>query len=326
MKDLWRNRWLQIGPATFVVGIALGLAIWAMLLTEESDAASVGDRALLTTGGGVISQRRGLGAGEEIFEVQLPLTAAAAVGAGWVDPVFCSPGRGRYFGRVQAGVAEPYFLMYDTVDRLIGIYMLSDTEMPAPWLRTDLLQGSGAAPVVDHEHWGLYVYFQEPTRACTRSRLASSGGTSYSGPHAVRSYEGPPTPTPAPTPGQALQAAAANLAALASLTYSLSTEPEGLDLKEDVAPGSIGAIVMAIQGPTEAASKWIDNKSHRGISGTVNGEDLAGLVPSAAGEAVVTITIWLGETDAVRQIRIEGAAAPGDPDNAIRILDVSPSN
>ena len=326
MKDLWRNRWLQFGPAAFVVGIALGLAIWATLLTEESDAASVGDRALLTTGGRGLQPGQVVATVEEIFEVQLPLTAAAAVGAGWVDPVFCSPGRGRYFGREQAGVTEPYFLMFDTSDQLIGMYMLSDTEMPAPWLRTELLQGSGAAPVVDQEHWGLYVYFQEPTRACTRSRLASSGGTSYSGPHAVRSYEGPPTPTPAPTPGQALQAAATNLAVLASLTYSVSTEPEGLDLKKDSGPGSIGAIVMAIQGPTEATSKWFDNKSHRGFSGTVKGVDLAGLVPSAAGEAVVTITVWLSETDAVRQIRIEGAAAPGDPDNAIRIFDVSPSN
>ena len=81
---------------------------------------------------------------------------------------------------------------------------------------------------VDREHWGLYVYFQEPTRACTRSRVSSTGGTFYSDAPAVRSYGGPPTPTP--TPGQALQTAATNLAALASLTYSIRTEPEGLDL------------------------------------------------------------------------------------------------
>ena len=137
-------------------------------VTGESDAASVGERAMLVAGGRALQPgRRGLEAIEEAFEAQLLLTAAAAVADGWVDPVFCSPGRGRHFGREQADVAEPYYLMYDTADQLMGIFMISGTELPAPWRRMGLLQGSAGTPVVDHEHWGLFVYFQDPTRACT---------------------------------------------------------------------------------------------------------------------------------------------------------------
>jgi hypothetical protein len=102
--------------------------------------------------------------------IDLPLTTADAVAAGWEDPILCSPGRGRYFTKGPAGEADPYVLMYNDVDELIGIYLYIKSEMPPPWDKIDELRGGGGIPVVDFEHWGLFVYFQDSVRACRVSR------------------------------------------------------------------------------------------------------------------------------------------------------------
>jgi hypothetical protein len=47
------------------------------------------------------------------------------------------------------------------------------------------------------------------------------------------------------------------------------------------------------------------------------------LVPSAAADARVTVKIWVSDSHVVRQLRIEGAAASGDPEASVRILDLS---
>ena len=37
--------------------------------------------------------------------------------------------------------------------------------MPILWKRTEeILEGAGQ--IIDYEHWGLFIYFQDPTRAC----------------------------------------------------------------------------------------------------------------------------------------------------------------
>ena len=55
--------------------------------------------------------------------------------------------------------------MYSSEDELIGIYLISEAEMPIPVKRTQEILG-GAGPIIDYEHWGLFVYFRDPTRAC----------------------------------------------------------------------------------------------------------------------------------------------------------------
>ena len=64
---------------------------------------------------------------------------------------------------------EQYVLMYNRMKenpRLIGIYKYSFTEMPPPWKKLKYLLGAGGVEVVDKEHWGLFTYFWDPTRAC----------------------------------------------------------------------------------------------------------------------------------------------------------------
>ena len=192
MKQL-RRHWIQL-----ILGIALALAVGVgispLLLPSPPELITIGDRAIVTSGDATetIKDGRRLGAFDDVFEEDLPLTAAAAVAAGWKDPVLCAPGRGRYFSPQQGGAANPYLLMYENAHDLIGVYLYSGTEMPAPWYRLDELRAGGQTPIVDYEHWGLFVYFQDPTRACTKDRASSAGGAtggaSYYAPHAVQSY------------------------------------------------------------------------------------------------------------------------------------------
>jgi hypothetical protein len=120
----------------------------------------------LTSGGTVFrgGSDGDIGAFREVVELDLPRTGAEAVAAGWKDPILCSSGRGKYFQKT-GDPDVPYVLMYDNEDELIGIYLLSDTEMPSPWESAEQIT-SGGAPIIDYEHWGLFVYFGDPTRAC----------------------------------------------------------------------------------------------------------------------------------------------------------------
>ena len=329
MDMLIRNKWLLLGAVGLAMGVVVGVVVPLLVSSGSSETTSVGDRLILTTEGTVYVSGDGsrIGALKDAFEEDLPLTVAAALASGYTDPVLCSIGRGKYFRREQAGVADPYFLMYDTDAELIGIYLFSETEMPAPWKRMDELLGGGT-PVIDHEHWGIFLYMSDPTRACVAGDKFAAGfrqhggGATYTGPGGVQSYQAPPTPTPTPSFGEALQTAAAKLASLTSISVSFTTEPDGLAVAEDIQPGDIGDVLKAIVEPAEAAGQWIDNISHRGISGTVMREALAGLVPSAAGDAQVTVLVWVSETGLVRQIRIEGAVDSGDPEGAVRVLDL----
>jgi hypothetical protein len=61
--------------------------------------------------------------------------------------------------------------MYNDVDSLIGVYLYSSDEMPPPWDKVDEILGGGGIPVVDYEHWGVFVYFQDSVKACNVSRV-----------------------------------------------------------------------------------------------------------------------------------------------------------
>ena len=170
------NRWIQLVAAA-VVAAVLATAVTLVLSSAGPSDPTLGP-VKLTTGGTVyqpgdprVTRSR------PIQEEALPLTAAEAVAAGWEDPILCSVGRGRYFQK-SGGGEVPYLLMYDSEDQLTGMYLVSETELPPPWERTEEIAG-GAGPVLDYDHWGLFVYFREPLRAC----VAREGGCGYlSGP------------------------------------------------------------------------------------------------------------------------------------------------
>ena len=175
MAELLGNRWIQLAVVVVATAI-LGVAISAVIFSGEPKGPTLGP-VKLTTGGtvfvtGEVGDGGGARAWRKIVEEELPLTAAQAVAAGWEDPILCSPGRGRYFQKVGQDV--PYMLMYDSADDLIGIYQISNTEKSSPWQHTEEIVG-GAGPIIEYEHWGLFVFFRDPVQACT----ISQGGCGY---------------------------------------------------------------------------------------------------------------------------------------------------
>ena len=186
MAGLVQNRLVRLASG-YVVSAVL-LAVIVVLLASgggSSSATSVGDRVFITSGGSIqlsghAAYVRGQGLGklksQITVDMDLPLTAAAAVADGWIDPIFCSAGRGRYFQTGPAGENEPFFLMYNGDDQLMGMYLFSTSEMPSPWKRLDDLRGGGGLTLIDFEHWGLLVYNQDPTRACGTGLSATKRG------------------------------------------------------------------------------------------------------------------------------------------------------
>ena len=173
MAEMLGNRWMQravVVVARLILGVAISVVFFS-LVPEDHSLGPV----KLTAGGTVFhtGDRDGRGGpARQILEEELPLTGAEAVAAGWKDPILCDHGRGKYFQKV-AGQRSPYTLMYSSEDDLIGVYLISDTEKPAPWELTEEILG-GAGPIIDYEHWGLFIYFQEPTKACAITQF--SGG------------------------------------------------------------------------------------------------------------------------------------------------------
>ena len=174
MTQFLQNRWAQLATAC-MLSAALGAVVVIVVSAGGTSASgSVGDRVFLTSGGTVQASgnhaRIGILDDQIAMEVELPLSAAEAVAAGWKDPVYCSSGRGRYFQKDPAGEGQPYVLMFSHDDELIGMYQYSRAEMPLPWRRQDQLLGGGGLTLIDFEHWSLIVYFQDPTLACGAGR------------------------------------------------------------------------------------------------------------------------------------------------------------
>lgn len=170
MVSLFRSRWVQVGTGT-TLGAALAVALTLVVILNGSPDPFTGDHVSLTSGGALRAQTEEPGAVSipiTITSDELPLTAAEAIAAGWMDPFLCDPGRGRFFRKGPESDALPYFLMFNSDDQLIGVYLfvVSEREMPPPWAMWDELKAAGIA-IIDYEHWNLLVYFRDSTRACT---------------------------------------------------------------------------------------------------------------------------------------------------------------
>ena len=280
MVNILLNRWIQLGAAIAITAVAF-TAIGVLIAASET-VASVKDVAgtvatgeltdeseflgpvVLTTGASIpyivaVKGEAGRPA-RDATDIALPLTAAEAVAAGWTDPILCSVGRGRYFQKGTVGEGEPYFLMYDNRDQLIGIYQFVDAEMPPPWERWDSLEGAGGLTIIDYEHWGLFVYFQDATRACQAGTGEAGGGAvigagkELKGGHTFGKAEmggkSTPTPyvapTPTPTADQKLSRVVARTAKVSSLGFTLTGDPEARKVEGTL--GSKGTVTLVKEG------------------------------------------------------------------------------
>ena len=367
MKVLLSNKWFQISVTGIIaavvftmIGMSIGSGDSEASLQSGSQVASVSFVTGMTVESiGELNQLGGLGSSTQ---VALPITATEAVEAGWNDPVLCSVGRGRYFQKGSADEVEPYILMFNSLDDLIGVYLFNETEMPAPWQYTKEIKGVGRNKVVDFEHWGLFVYFQDPTRACKTTEAAQGTGNVFGGQasqeRTTPTAAIPPTPTPATgeflnlvvdrmkqeTPleftltgesggvlGGDIHKAEGAVDQLGAVTLTLSgADGTNLDIDSGVLlfsfenlKGILGEMAQAIVDPVETKEQWIDNRPKQGVSGTLTGSDLKVLIPTAVADSNITVLLWADPEGRIRRIRIEGAVVSGDPPEAVRILNVS---
>jgi hypothetical protein len=104
------------------------------------------------------------------------------------------------------------------------------------------------------------------------------------------------------------------------------SDPDGSDISKPLEFDDLGAtlagIARALQDPAYTTIAWINNVQSLGVSGTVSGQQLVALMPSAAAEAQVTVKIWVDDQGLVRRVRIEGPVTPDDPQDMVRVLDV----
>ena len=353
MLKLLKNQWVRLGAVSTLAAL-VGSAIAATIALSVSSGPSTADHVSLTSGGVVRARTTAPGAVVPPLNVisdDLPLTAAEAIAAGWIDPILCDPGRGRFFRKGPESDPPPYFLMYDSDGQLIGVYLfvVSESEMPPPWAMWDELI-AGGLPIIDHEHWSLIVYFEDSTGACKLSSEGTGTGAYWNyGESAVKSTPTPyVAPTPTPTAGSFLESASARMTSVKSLSFTLTIEggsqsvegsvalpdqinlqlsdPKGADISlpfrfEDLGM-TLAGIARAIQDPADTTGAWIDNVRSRGVSGTVAGQQLIALIPSAVSDAKVTLTMWVDAQSMVRRVRIEGPVVPDDPPDVVRVLDV----
>ena len=389
MENLTSNKWVQISVkrvVPVVIAAVIGAVIWSLItqsgsvdpVKDVAGTVATGSLSNKTEGGAKVSLRVGGGiapgatnwatGGRQLasdmgkdFEIELPLTATEAVLAGWKDPVLCRVGRGRYFQKGDVNEVEPYFLMYNSEDDLIGIYQFSEFEMPPPWERMDSLKGGGGLTIIDYPHWGLFVYFQDSTRACGTTEAGEGTGTGGGG--ELIQVKSTPTPvippTPTPVAELVLETVISKTSKLKALSFKVIGDPgakkiegtldrkgaltlvnlgvvtvtdnsgntEVLDASSvsfnfDGLGGTLSGIATALQSPVDIKPAYIDNLKRRGVSGTVSGADLSELIPTALADVSVTVSLWFDDRGRVLRLEVGGAVTPDDAQDTVRVLDL----
>lgn len=91
----------------------------------------------------------------------------------------------------------------------------------------------------------------------------------------------------------------------------------------DPAKGVLGVMEKVTELVDEGVED-VDGATLHKISGTVTAADVAPLVAVSPSDRQVPVTLWIGEDDSLlRRIVVTGPVAEGEPDDALRIVEVS---
>ena len=275
-----------------IVGLAIGVVVGIlipMFIGGDGSYISVGDRLVLTGN----PQNTG---------VNIPISTAGASAAGWVDPMLCAPGRGRYFTKNDSA---NLVVLYNNAENVVGFYLRSDGEMPDPWKKTDALKGGGGIEVINQEHWGLYAFFNDSLRACERPDSSTSHTQNFLGPHAVRTeYE------PTPTPAAILDASEIVGKILASLSgdsraFDIINPVDQSNIIRGITSSQINELISSLTNAEKGASKWINNISHSGLTGDIETSSITKILASAKSDNL-KISLWVNDDNQVNLIEITG--------------------
>ena len=283
-----RERFIQFGIAGIILGLLIGILIPIFIGSGGSNK-SIGDRLILTG----TSQTPGL---------NIPLSTIDASANGWIDPMLCAPGRGRYFTKEDSA---NLVVLYNNAETISGVYLRSDSEMPAPWKKTGALKGGGGIEIINQEHWGLYAFFNDPIQACQRpdAGTVGTGGTGYSGGHAVRDYQPTATPTPIPNSGETISKISEGLSS-GTKTFKIVNTTDESDVATGITSSQIAQLLSSLTDTQEGTGKWIDNISHRGLTG--NTASIENILPSATSDKL-SVSLWINDNNDLNLIEINGS-------------------
>ena len=100
----------------------------------------------------------------------------------------------------------------------------------------------------------------------------------------------------------------------------VSTTPVAL---LDPAGGVLG-VMSEVAEPTDEGTEDMDGVTVHRISGTVAAADVAPLFAVTASDRDVPVMLWIGDDDLLlRRIEVRGPIADGEPDDALRIVEIS---
>ena len=147
---------------TLILGAGIGLILsFTVLSSNGGGSGSIGNVFMLASGSAETGSAGYTRSGVQSWEENLPLTLNEARNLRWEKEVKCVPSVG-YYSRLAASndSPEPYSLIFDNNNKVIGIYFFSENEQGTPW---EQMQATGP---FHYLHWGLHIFFQDPTNAC----------------------------------------------------------------------------------------------------------------------------------------------------------------
>ena len=283
---LLRQLWIIFAIVGLTLGFVVGILI-PMFIGGDSSVISVGDRIILA-------------GNPKIDEIRIPLSTAIATESGWIDPILCAAGRGRYFTKPDS---SNLILLYNNQENITGIYISSDVEMSKPWKKIDSLKGGGGLELIDKEHWGLYAFFNDSLKACERRDASTSHTQSFLGPHAVRTeYESTPTPTATLGASEFITEILASLSST-SRTFDVTNPADESIIITGITSSQVAELLSSLTDAQEGTGKWIDNASHKGLTG--NTGSITTILTSAKSDTL-TVSLWVNDNNEVNLIEITG--------------------
>ena len=155
------------------------------------------------------------------------------------------------------------------------------------------------------QHWGLYAFFNDPIQACQRpdAGTVGTGGTGYSGGHAVRDYQPTATPTPIPSAGETIAKISEGLSS-GTKTFKIVNTTDESDVATGITSSQIAQLLSSLTDTQEGTGKWIDNISHRGLTG--NTTSIENILPSATSDKL-SVSLWINDNNDLNLIEINGS-------------------
>ena len=163
MVEIIKRKSLLVILVSILVGTAIGVILSLVFISEDdSDVITLGDRFVLASGESpgapdIWDQPQII----DVWEEEQPLTLDVAKTLRWQKEAQCVQGIGYYSRRSLANdKLEPYSLIFDNLNRVVGVYIYSEIEQQEPW---EYREATGPYP---YPHWGLHVFFLDSSNAC----------------------------------------------------------------------------------------------------------------------------------------------------------------